>query len=58
MPMSGIAEMAVTVILIGGIWLAGVVFIKAADRVDIHRTAVLARRRSDKAAVENAAPRR
>jgi hypothetical protein len=54
MLMPGIAELALTVMLIGGIWLAGAVFIKAADRIDVHRTAVLARRRAHKAALETA----
>ena len=45
MSLPGIVEMALTVILIGAIWLAGVVFIKAADRVEMHKAAALARRR-------------
>jgi hypothetical protein len=55
MLMPGIAELVLTVMLIGGIWLAGAVVIKAADRVDLHRTAAApARRRAHKAALENA----
>ena len=46
MALPGVAEMAFTVILIGAIWLAGVVFIKAADRVEMHKAAALRSQRT------------
>jgi hypothetical protein len=54
MSLSGAFEMALTFLLFGGIWLAGVVLIKAADRFERRRTLALARRRAERVAADRA----
>jgi hypothetical protein len=45
MLLSGVAEMALMVILIGAVWLTGAVIIKAAEQVERRKAAALARSR-------------
>jgi hypothetical protein len=47
MPLSGIGELAVTLLLVGVIWLAGAVYIRAADHYVQTRRAPARRPRRD-----------
>jgi hypothetical protein len=49
--MPGVAEVALTIVLVCGIWSAGALFIGVADRVELKREARARRRRSQRSAL-------